>query len=62
MMEFIHIHYNAFHGVIHLLVADLRPVVALVGACGIFLIIIDPGQHAQRIENGIVYWLLVWLR
>jgi hypothetical protein len=55
IMKYVHTRFNAYGFRVENLVMDAEPafdpVIAMLGDCGIVLTLVDPGQHAQRIEN-----------
>ena len=57
IMELVHTRYNAYGHVVETILADSLPaftkVIPMLGAVGIRMILVIPGQHAQRVERSI---------
>ena len=57
IMSLIHVRYNAYGHKVKQLISDplpaLSPVVDMLGAVGILLTLVPPGQHAQRVERSV---------
>ena len=58
IMHLVHTRYNAYgHKVTHIMADSLRAflaVVPMLGALGIVMTLVTPGQHAQRVERSVV--------
>ena len=57
IMSLVHSRYNAYGHVVTNILADslpaFAPVISMLGAVGIRMILVTPGQHAQRVERSI---------
>jgi len=57
IMELVHTRYNAYgHRVLRIMADSLpafEPVITMLGAVGILMTLVAPGQHAQRVERSI---------
>jgi len=57
IMELVHTRYNAYGHRVSRIMADslpaFNPVIAILGAVGILMTLVAPGQHAQRVERSI---------
>jgi len=57
IMELVHTRYNAYGHRVARIMADslpaFEPVISMLGAVGILMTLVAPGQHAQRVERSI---------